>query len=166
MMRPFSVTCLSFTASSRCRFFRKTQLPAFIVASEPYAFFSLFRRMAFFLVICFIGKSNLMPDFRSFALNSPSELEVFIKFDSPRFVEFTGMLNARLDALPTGGTLLVTDCTSLQRQYNLVVKWFCWRAFLSKHTFSKMDKKERRKAVVYEMLPDYSGIKKINVHLL
>ncbi|MCR5139482.1 MAG: hypothetical protein K6B45_04890 [Bacteroidaceae bacterium] len=103
-----------------------------------------------------------MPDFRSFALNSPSELEVFIRFDSTRFVEFTCMLNARLEALPLGGTLLVTDCTSLPRQYNLVVKWLCWRAFLSKHSYAKMDKKERRKAVVYEMLPDCSGIKKMN----
>lgn len=101
------------------------------------------------------------PDFRNFALNSPVDFELFIKFDPPRFMEFTQMLNARLEALPIGSTLRVVECTSLPKQYNLIVKWFCWRTFLSKHVLSNMEKKDRRKAIVFEMLPDCSGIKKL-----
>ena len=103
----------------------------------------------------------LKPDLSQFALNSLADFEPFIRFDCPRFMEFTRMLNAKLDALPVGDTLSVAECTSMPRQYNLIVKWFCWRVFLSRHTLAGMDKKERRKAVVYEMLPDYSGIKKL-----
>lgn len=102
-----------------------------------------------------------MPDFRTYQLNSPSEFELFIKFDRTRFVEFTGMLNAKLEALPVGETLLVTSCTSSPRQFNLVVKWFCWRSFLSHHVFSSLERKERRNAVIYDMLPDFSGIRKL-----
>ena len=97
------------------------------------------------------------PDFRQYKLNSLSDFELFIRYDAPRYAEFTGMLNARLDTLPVGGTLLVSECTSLPKQYNLIVKWFCWRAFISHHV--KPDKKDSR-AVRFDMLPDYSGIRK------
>ena len=103
------------------------------------------------------------PDFSRWKLDKLGDLELFIKFDPPRFMELTGMLNARLAALPIGGTLYVSECTSLPRQYNLIVKWFCWRAFLSRHTLQdRKGKKEKGadRSVLYTMLPDYSGIRK------
>ncbi|MBR3021084.1 MAG: hypothetical protein IKH59_01810 [Bacteroidaceae bacterium] len=100
------------------------------------------------------------PDFRRWQLDKPGDFELFVKYDRVRFMEFTGMLNARLEALPVGSTLYVTECTSLPRQYNLIVKWFCWRAFLSRHARSSRRDKKTDKFVLYTMLPDYSGIRK------
>lgn len=98
-------------------------------------------------------------NFSQFKLDNIGEFELFIRYDTPRFIEFTHLLNAKIDAMPIGGTLLVKDCTSLPKQYNLTVKWMCWRSFLSRHNISRLDAKSARKAVRYDMLPDYSGIK-------
>ena len=101
-----------------------------------------------------------MNNFAQYKLNNIGDLEVFIRFDTPRFLEFTQLINSKLDALPIGGTLRVTDCTSLPKQYNLTVKWLCWRAFVSHHAISKLDKNEAKRTIRYDMLPDYSGAKK------
>ena len=101
-----------------------------------------------------------MNNFAQYKLKKIGDLELFIRFDTPRFLEYTQLINAKLDALPIGGTLKVVDCTSLPKQYNLTVKWLCWRAFVSHHAMSRMDRTESKRAIRYEMLPDYSWIKK------
>lgn len=96
----------------------------------------------------------MKPDFRQYAMNSLKDLEPFIKYDPPRYLEFTRTLSDRVNALPLGGTLYVTQCVP-PLQYNLCVKWFCWMAFMSHHvSFGK------KNAVLLDILPDYSGITK------
>lgn len=97
--------------------------------------------------------SNDGTDYRAMRLDSVTELEKFSRYDPHRYNLFLGELNDRIERMPIGGELRASDYLPA-RQYELFVKLCCWICFVKKNM---TDEK-----VIYEMLDDYSGIRKVN----
>ena len=93
-------------------------------------------------------------DFRKYRLERISDLERFIKYDRERYLAYNARLQDTLDRLPTGRTLTARDY-ALPRQYDLFTKLCCLRCFISRMPANN------DKPFTFEMLPDYSGIKKV-----
>lgn len=93
-------------------------------------------------------------DFRQYRLNRISDLDIFIRYDRDRYLIFLRQLNDRLDSLPIGSTLKARDYVK-PKQYNLFTKLCCLHC-----TLSRMSGNNSR-PYIYDMLPDYSGIKKV-----
>ena len=93
-------------------------------------------------------------DFTQYRLGEIRELEVFIKFDSDRYLAFNAALQDRLDSLRPG-EVLYAEKFVVPRQYNIFVKLCCLRCFISRMPCNEDNE------YYFDMLDDCSGCRKV-----